>query len=102
MSQSPRFSKYPVRAALAAALLSVLGSVSACDEDGKTAPDKCRISEPPFDIQAAGGVPEDNDCLTDIGHAVNSVGTAPSGGTAAGGTAAGGKGGTATGSAGAP
>jgi hypothetical protein len=86
-------------------LLAFASSVSACDEDGKTVPERCADPALPiFDIQAAGVPADDNDrypCSTPVGHAVSSVGTAATAGTASGGASNGGEGGTATAGAGA-
>jgi hypothetical protein len=59
-------------------------ALSACGEDGKTAPEKC--AEPPlpiFDLQLAGAPSVDNPCVTPPGHAISGVNTdaAGSGGT---------------------
>jgi len=83
-----------------AGLALLLGAASACGEDGKTAPDKCK--EPPlpiFDIQLAGAPNVDNPCVTQPGFAISgtttSAGTSsaaaaqPTGGTSSGGTAGG-------------
>jgi hypothetical protein len=93
-----------VKACLGLLLLAFTSAVSACDEDGKTAPERC--ADPPlliFDIQAAGVPADDNaqyPCSTPIGHAVSGVGSAVTAGTTSGG-ASGEGGGTATAGAGA-
>jgi hypothetical protein len=97
-----RFRSMPSRTTLALGLL-LLGAASfACDEDGKSAPDKC--GDPAlqiYDIQTAGEPADDNarfPCVTEIGHAVSSISTATpvetagTGGTA-GKSSAGGSGG---------
>ena len=88
----------------AVGLLWLTVTVPACDEDGKTAPEKCLEPPlgPPYDIQAAhpitgtetGGAPDTtNPCVTKVGHAISDKGT-PGDGTASGGTTGGtGKGG---------
>lgn len=121
-----RLSSHPVRAqaALGALLLGLVVSASGCEEDGKTAPDRCL--EPAllvFDIQTAGAPADDNarfnddldangnllsPCVTKVGHSVSNIGsptptTAGTGGSATAGTGGGkgGSGGTATANAGA-
>jgi hypothetical protein len=88
------------KACLGLLLLAFASSVSACDDDGKTAPERCADPALPiFDIQAAGAPADDNKqypCSTPVGHAVSFVGSAstaggaPSGGTATAGAGAGG------------
>lgn len=79
-----------VNLALGGLLLGLVPALTACEEDGKTAPATCL--EPPlaiYDIQA-GGAPADDDknpCTTDIGHAISSIGSSTAG-TASGGTTA--------------
>lgn len=115
-----RLSSHPVRApaALGALLLGLVVSASGCEEDGKTAPDRCL--EPAllvFDIQAAGAPADDNarfnddldangnllpPCVTKVGHSVSNIGsptptTAGTGGSATAGS--GGKGGSGGGTA---
>jgi len=85
------------KASVGMLLLLVLAGVAACDEDGKTAPDRCADPALPiFDIQAAGAPADDNaqyPCVTQIGHSISQIGTPDAGGTTStGGTA--GKGGT--------
>jgi hypothetical protein len=98
------------RAAMAASALSLFLAVSACEEDGKTVPERCAVLPEPFDIQNTpppeddnrslnpgsggdGGLPK---CVTEVGHAVSSfvdpsmAGTSGSGGSASGGTGTGG------------
>jgi len=98
------------KACLGLLLLAFASSVSACDEDGKTAPERCADPALPiFDIQTAGAPADDNEqypCSTPIGHSVSQVGsadTADTAGTASGGTnsSGGNSGGTATAGAGA-
>lgn len=71
------------------ALLFVLVPL-ACDDDGKTAPEKCADPALPiFDIQAAGAPADDNKrfpCVTRVGHAVSQILPASSAGKASGGT----------------
>lgn len=63
------------KAALGALLLLVVTGSAACDEDGKTAPERCLDPALPiFDIQAAGAPADDNaryPCVTKIGHAIS-------------------------------
>src|SRR5689334_14678064 len=78
-----------VNLALGGLLLGLVTALTACEEDGKTAPATC--AEPPlaiYDIQPGGGRGDDdgNPCTTDVGHAISSIGT-PTAGTASGGTA---------------
>jgi hypothetical protein len=85
----------PVRAkaVLGALLLTLVAGAAACEEDGKTAPERC-IDPPPFDIQA--GAPADNvtnPCATPVGHSVSFIGSPT---TPTAGTSTGGKGGKAT------
>jgi hypothetical protein len=97
----------------AAACLGALGlafAVTACEEDGKTAPERC--ADPPlplFDIRTMPPPSDDNrrfndgssgdgsglpPCITEVGHAVSSFGdgsageTGTAGTTASGGTSA--------------
>jgi hypothetical protein len=97
----------PVRAkaCLGLLLLAFTSGVSACDEDGKTVPERCGEPTLPYDIQA--GAPADDSaqhpCSTPVGHAVNG-GPAATAGTASSGGASGAGGessGTATAGAGA-
>ncbi|RYZ08485.1 MAG: hypothetical protein EOO73_08555 [Myxococcales bacterium] len=99
--------------ALAFSLLAV-----ACDEDGKTAPQRCSTLPEPFDIQKTPAPEDDNrslnvgsggegalpNCVTEVGHAVSSFsdglggeasspGSSGSGGS--GGSSSGGEAGTA-------
>ena len=58
----------------------VLATASGCGEDGKTTPSDCP-QLPIYDIQGgAQGFDDPADCVTDVGHAVSSVGTPSSGG----------------------
>ena len=95
-----------VNLALGGLLLGLVPALTACEEDGKTAPATC--ADPPlaiYDIQAGGARGDDkNPCTTDIGHGISSIGTSSTAGTASSGTSSGGKagsGGTATAEAGA-
>ena len=97
-------------------LLLGLMTLTGCEEDGKTAPERClEPALPIFDIQAAGAPSDDNarfdddaplpPCITKVGHAIssNGGGTATAG-TSSGGTSSGGNagsGGTTTAEAGA-
>jgi hypothetical protein len=94
----------PARAKACLGLLLVAFASSlatACDDDGKTAPERCADPALPiFDIQAAGAPADDNEqypCSTPLGHSVSFVGSASTAGTASGGKS----GGTATAGAGA-
>jgi hypothetical protein len=103
-----RFGTFSGRAAAVFGVLAVVATAVACEEDGKTVPERC-VDLPLFDIQAAGAPADDNaslvgsdaenPCVTKVGHAVSSFGNgsageAPSsGGT--GGSGTGGTGGTA-------
>jgi hypothetical protein len=90
------------KACLASLLLAFASGVSACDEDGKTAPERC--ADPPlpiFDIQAAGVPADEYPCSTPIGHAVNFVGSMATAGAGSGGMSDGKGGGMATAGAGA-
>ena len=98
-----RLSRIPDRAKAAVGwlLLAVAVTAVACEEDGKTAPDRCADPVLPiYDIQGAGEPSEAevnaNPCVTKVGHSISSIGTADSGGATTGGTAgaaSGGKGG---------
>jgi hypothetical protein len=97
-----RLSRTPNRTTLAIGLLLLVATSFACDDDGKTAPDKC--GDPAlqiYDIQSAGEPADDNakyPCLTKIGHSVSSI--VPAGGstssTTTGGNGGGGTGGKAS------
>lgn len=94
------------KASLGLLLLAMASSVLACEEDTKSAPERCADPALPiFDIQAAGAPADDNEqypCSTPIGHAVSYVGPAVTAGTSSGGTTSnGGKSGSSTASAGA-
>ncbi len=95
-----RLSCLPDRAKAAAGvlLLALAVGAAACDEDGKTAPERCADPALPiFDIQAAGEPADDNaqyPCVTQVGHSISSIGTPDTGGTTStGGATTGGKGG---------
>jgi hypothetical protein len=100
-----RYVSILAKACLASLLLAFASGVSACDEDGKTAPERC--ADPPlpiFDIQAAGAPADDNaqyPCSTPIGHAVNFDGSMATAGAGSGGMSGGEGGGMATAGAGA-
>jgi hypothetical protein len=72
-----RFSSTPDRAkaSVGVLLFIALAGVAACDEDGKTAPERCADPALPiFDIQAAGEPGDDNakyPCVTQVGHSIN-------------------------------
>jgi hypothetical protein len=86
------------KACLGLLLLAFASSVSACDDDGKTAPERCADPGLPiFDIQSAGSPSDDNrhlnsdpnkPCVTTIGHSVSFVGSPTTGGKGGGGGAA--------------
>jgi hypothetical protein len=91
------------KAALGALLLLVVTGSAACDEDGKTAPERCSDPALPiFNIQTAGAPADDNaqyPCVTKVGHAISqgptaapTTGTAGKGGTSSGSTATAGAG----------
>ena len=108
-----RFHSVRAKAALGVLLLLAVTGVAACEEDGKTAPERCADPALPiFDIQAAGAPADDNaqyPCVTQVGHSISQgptvtpttggSATAGSGGKAATGKA--GSGATATAGAGA-
>lgn len=83
------------KALLGALLLTLATAVAACEEDGKTAPANC-VDPEPFDIQGK-PTPNKNPCVNGIGHAVSSIESPSSGGSATAGSG----GGTATADAGA-
>ena len=95
-----RLSSIPDRAKATVGVLLFAFAVggTACDEDGKTAPERCADPALPiFDIQTAGEPADGNaqyPCLTRVGHSISSIGTPDTGGTtSSGGATAGGKGG---------
>ena len=113
-------SRIPSSAALGFALGCVLLAGLACEEDGRTLPERC--NEPAlkiYDILAAGAPADDNHqynndkdpndpkkilpCLTEVGHSISSVGgnspapTPTDGGDGSGGTSSSGSGGKASG-----
>ena len=80
------------KACLGLLLLAFASSVSACDDDGKTVPERCADPGLPiFDIQSAGAPGDDNrhlnsdpekpPCVTTIGHSVSFVGSPTTGGS---------------------
>lgn len=75
-----RHRSHPVRAkaALSVLLLVVSAGAAACDEDGKTAPERCADPALPiYDMQAAGAPADDNakyPCVTEVGHAISQQG----------------------------
>lgn len=107
----------PGKAAAALGAVALVALFVACEEDGKTAPERCSVLPAPVDIQAAGAPWDDNrrfnpgsggenglpDCVTEVGHAVSSFGTAGDGsvagtsGSGGTGTAGSGTGGTSSG-----
>jgi hypothetical protein len=114
------------RAAMALGPLALVLAVSACDEDGKTVPERCSVLPDPFPFDIRKTPPPEDDnrslnpgsggadglpkCVTEVGHAVSSfvdpsmAGTSGSGGTsgsANGGAGTGGDVGTAGADAGA-
>lgn len=87
------------KASVGVLLFIAVAAVGACDEDGKTAPDRCADPALPiFDIQAAGAPADDNaryPCVTEVGHSISQIGAPDTGGkTSTGGTAGAGKGGS--------
>ncbi len=97
-----RLSSIPDRAKATVGLflLAVVVGAGACDEAGKTTPDRCADPALPiFDIQAAGEPADGNakyPCITPVGHSISSIGTPDIGGTPSTGgvTTTGGKGGS--------
>ncbi len=87
------------KAAVGVLLLALAVTAAACDEDGKTAPERCADPALPiFDIQAAGAAADDNaqyPCVTKVGHSISSIGVPDDTGgtTSTGGATTGGKGG---------
>jgi hypothetical protein len=95
------------KACLGLLLLAFAGIVvSACDDDGKTAPERCADPALPiFDIQVAGVPGDDNEqypCSTPIGHSVNMFSSPTTAGTASGGKSSGGTATAGAGAGGAP
>ena len=82
---SQRCIPFRVKAGLGLLLIAVASNVIACDEDSKTAPERCADPALPiFDIQTAGVPTDDNaqyPCSTKIGHSVSSIGSPSSSGT---------------------
>jgi hypothetical protein len=70
-----------------------LTAVAACDEDGKTAPERCSDPLPLFDPATAGVPADHHPCVTPVGDAVSFVGNAPSPSTAGQGSSSPGEGG---------
>jgi len=89
-----RIRNIPGWAKLALGLLLLGAAPMACEEDSKTAPEKCGTPALEiYDIQGGAQDADANPCVTDVGHAVSEILTAtPSGGKATGGSA--GKGGS--------
>jgi hypothetical protein len=79
-----RLRNIPGRATIALGCMLLGALAVACEEDGKTAPEKC--GSPPlliYDVQGgAQGDPDANPCVTDEGHAVSVILPASSGGSA--------------------
>lgn len=113
-----RIGSHSARAAAALGVLGLVVTVVACEEDGKTVPERC-VELPLFDIQSAGAPADDNahlegndpekPCVTKVGHAVSSfgdgtAGEAPSSGGSGGSGGSAGSGGNAgtSGSGGSP
>jgi hypothetical protein len=94
------------KASLGLLLLALVSSVSGCDDDGKTAPERCADPALPiFDIQAAGAPSDDNEqypCSTPVGHSVSFIGPAATAGAASGGKSSGGTASAGAGAGGAP
>jgi hypothetical protein len=102
-----RLSSIPDRAkaTVGVLLLALTVGAAACDEDGKTTPERCADPALPiFDIQTADEPADDNaqyPCVTQVGHSISSIGTPDTGGTTStGGATTGGKGGGAAGGSG--
>ena len=72
----------PGRAPALFAFGFALVALAACDEDGKSAPERCLENPLPlFDPASAGAPADDNEqypCVTPVGHSVSYVGNAPS------------------------
>jgi hypothetical protein len=86
-----RLRNIPGWAKLALGLLLLGAASTACEEDSKTAPEKCGTPQLViYDVQGgAQGDADANPCVTNVGHAVSEILPAtPSGGNATGGTAA--------------
>jgi hypothetical protein len=91
------------RLAAVLAISAPFMGVAACDDDGKTAPERCLDPALPlFDPHHAGAPADDNEqypCVTPVGHAVSYVGNAPSNTAGSSTTTLGGAGGEGGGSA---
>ena len=92
-----------VNVALGALLLGLVTALTACEEEGKTAPERCLDKPLPiYDIQAGGARDDTYPCSTPVGHAISSNGSISTAGTtASGGKAGSGGTGTAAGAGGA-
>jgi hypothetical protein len=70
-----RFHPVRAKAALGVLLLLAVTGATACEEDGKTAPERCADPVLPiFDIQQAGAPADDNaqyPCVTKVGHSIS-------------------------------
>ena len=81
----------PGRVTLALGALVVLVAAVACDEEGKSAPERCQDPLLPLFDPAHAGAPSDDNrmypCVTEVGHSVSFIGNAPSpsAGTSSGG-----------------
>lgn len=87
-----------VNVALGALLLGMVTALAACEEEGKTTPERCLEKPLPiYDIQAGGARDDTYPCSTPVGHAISSIGSTSTAGT----TATAGNSGTAAGAGGA-
>jgi hypothetical protein len=72
----------PGRFAAALTIGVALTTGVACDEDGRTAPERCSDPLPLFDPATAGVPADHHPCVTPVGDAVSFVGNPPSSSTA--------------------
>lgn len=88
-----RLRSLPARPAAALLMGVALSAAVACDEEGKTAPERCSDPLPIFDPATADVPTDHHPCVTPVGDAVSSVGNAPSPGAAGSGSPGAGEGG---------
>lgn len=73
--------RLPGRALALLASGFALVALAACDEDGKSAPERCLDPALPLFDPASAGAPADDNaqypCVTPVGHSVSYVGNAP-------------------------
>lgn len=73
-----------VNVALGTLLLGLVTALTACEEEGKTAPERCLDKPLPiYDIQAGGARDDTYPCSTPVGHAISSIGSTSTAGTTA-------------------